>query len=929
MKMISLSRYLATSVLFFALSLQAQQRITLGLLTDCQYCDCEESGPRQYRLSLAKLDSCISYFNTQKLDMVFHLGDLIDHNFSSFDSVLPRFAKSVAPVQFVLGNHDWMVKRAKRAEVPARIGLPAPYYTTTLGDWKFIILNGNDLSYFALQTRKQKDERDSMVVWLGQNFRSNPWPWNGAVGRVQMTWLESELVRAEQSLQKVIILIHFPSLPEAGHNLWNDRQMVSLLSAYPCVKAYFNGHYHPGNYVYKNGIHFVNFDGMVDTKINAYAVVTLTSDSILIDGHGRQPGYRLKIEGGNRGPGSSALLGNRVSVPGNMSPESVAEIAGRVTPSSRQLAWQQMEFTAFIHFGLNTFYNREWGEGTYDPALFNPTELDARQWVRTLHDAGMKMVIITAKHHDGFCLWPSAYTSHTVAASPWKGGHGDLVGEVAAACREQGMKFGVYLSPWDRHEPSYGDSPAYNRFFMNQLTELLTSYGEVSEVWFDGACGEGPNGKRQIYDWEAFYSLIRRLQPGAVISGMGPDVRWVGTESGYGRETEWSVLPANAGLPDSIAAASQQKPEAAGFIPRDLTAVDLGSRERIAQSRELIWYPAETDVSIRPGWFWHAAEDNLVKSPEKLLDIYFNSVGKNSVLLLNVPPDRRGLIHEKDAKSLAGLKDLLDATFRTNLLGGKGCMVSDSGFSYRLGKPVTFNVAMIREDIASGQRVERFRIDCRTESGWKTAARGTTIGSCRIIRFPEVSADGIRLVIEQTRGRPQVASFGIYQTPDAQIRQKRVSLFKVKLETQYQYRYTGGGDDAVADGLRGSADFSDGLWQGYEGDDFIATLDLGQVRPVREISAGFLQDQARWIFMPVQVEFSVSDNGTDFRKAAFAGNTTPEKYEDAIINDFSSGPLEMNARYVRVHAKNRATCPSWHTGAGSKSWIFVDEIVIE
>lgn len=619
----------------------------------------------------------------------------------------------------------------------------------------------------------------------------------------------------------------------------------------------------------------------------------------------------------------------RISIDPTAATEQIMEKAVSVTPSARQLAWQKLEFIAFIHFGLNTFYNREWGEGTYDPQRFDPTALDARQWVRTLRDAGMKMVIITAKHHDGFCLWPSKYTEHSVASSPWRGGKGDVVGEVAAACKEFGLKFGVYLSPWDLHEPTYGDSPRYNRFFLNQLSELLTRYGEISEVWFDGACGEGPNGKKQVYDWDAYYALIRRLQPGAVISGMGPDVRWVGTESGYGRETEWSVLPCNAGLPDSIAAVSQQKQETAGFVPRDLTDEDLGSREKVVRARELIWYPAETDVSIRPGWFWHAAEDNLVKPPEKLLDIYFNSVGKNSLLLLNVPPDQRGLINENDVKSLAGLKNLLDATFRNNLLGGNGCTISDSGFIYQLGKPATFNVAMLCENIAAGQRVERFRIDAWTGNEWTAVARGTTIGSRRIFRFPEVSSARIRLVIEQARREPQIASFGIYQTPDTLVKKKRTSSFTVKLGTQYQLRYTGGGDNAVADGLKGTADFSDEAWQGYEGDDFIAILDLGQERPVMEISAGFLQDQARWIFMPIQVKFSVSSNGNDFRLAATIDNDIPEKFEDAVRRDFLSGPLKLNARYVKIHAKNRGACPSWHPGAGRKSWIFVDEVIIK
>ena len=219
--------------------------------------------------------------------------------------------------------------------------------------------------------------------------------------------------------------------------------------------------------------------------------------------------------------------------------------AARVAPSPAQWAWQEREVIAFAHFGMDTFTDREWGDGKEDPALFNPTAFDARQWARVLKAAGMKMLIVTAKHHDGFCLWPSRYTDHCVRASPWRGGKGDVVAEVAAACAEEGLALGVYLSPWDRNAPSYGDSPRYNEHFRNQLRELLTQYGPIAEVWFDGACGEGPNGKRQEYDWASYYGVIRELQPQAVIAIMGPDVRWVGTESGYGRETEWSVVPAN------------------------------------------------------------------------------------------------------------------------------------------------------------------------------------------------------------------------------------------------------------------------------------------------------------------------------------------------------------------------------------------------
>jgi alpha-L-fucosidase len=314
-----------------------------------------------------------------------------------------------------------------------------------------------------------------------------------------------------------------------------------------------------------------------------------------------------------------------------------------------------MEFIAFAHFGMNTFTDREWGRGTEDLSLFNPTGFSARQWVRAFKAAGMRMVIVTAKHHDGFCLWPSRYTEHSVKSSPWRAGKGDVVREVAEACREAGLKLGIYLSPWDRHEPTYGDSPAYNEHFRSQLRELLTNYGEVGEVWFDGACGEGPNGKRQEYDWPSYYKVVRECQPRAVIFGMGPDLRWVGTETGYGRETEWSVVPVKI-REDSISPPPSLDDL---FIPGDMTAEDLGGREQISGARVLAWYPAETDVSIRPGWFYHAKEDGEVKMPQKLIDIYFSSVGRNGVLLLNVPPDSRGLIHENDIRSLMGMRRIL------------------------------------------------------------------------------------------------------------------------------------------------------------------------------------------------------------------------------------------------------------------------------
>lgn len=334
-----------------------------------------------------------------------------------------------------------------------------------------------------------------------------------------------------------------------------------------------------------------------------------------------------------------------VAFPATATAAEKLDMASRLVPTPQQLEWQQMELTAFLHFGVNTFTGREWGDGTEGPNIFNPTALDCEQWVRTLKDAGFKMALITAKHHDGFCLWPTKTTRHSVASSPWKDGKGDVVRELRDACKKYGIKFGVYLSPWDRNASCYGDSPAYNQFFIEQLTELLTNYGEVHEVWFDGANGEGPNGKKQIYDWDAILRTIRRLQPKAVTAIMGDDVRWVGNEKGIGRETEWSATALTPG----IYPRSGEQNKALGIYGK---AKDLGGRDIVARATELFWYPSEVDVSIRPGWFYHADQDNQVKSLSHLVDIYFKSVGYNSVLLLNIPPDLRGRIHESDVQRL-------------------------------------------------------------------------------------------------------------------------------------------------------------------------------------------------------------------------------------------------------------------------------------
>ncbi len=518
------------------------------------------------------------------------------------------------------------------------------------------------------------------------------------------------------------------------------------------------------------------------------------------------------------------------------SPEEIIKKAAHVVPSERQLAWQDLEYTAFCHFGVNTFTDREWGYGNEDPAVFNPTEFDAKQWVSTFVDAGMRMVIVTAKHHDGFCLWPSSLTDHSVKSSPWQNGQGDVVKDVADACHEAGLKFGVYLSPWDRHEQCYG-TDQYNDYFVNQLTELLSNYGIVDEVWFDGACGEGPNGKKQVYDWLRYFKTIRELQPQAVIAIMGTDVRWVGTESGYGRVMEWSVVPHEFTDTESIADNSQQAETDGVYLPMgDKMASDLGSRSKIFKAQSLVWYPSEVDVSIRPGWFYHAAQDELVKSPEKLLDIWFSSVGRNSLLLLNVPPDTRGLIHENDVKTLMDFKKIRDAIFTNNML--ENASIKSSSFSmghraagllipgrekywqpkngvteadleFDLGAEKTFDCLLIQENIELGQRVEQFSLEIWTGERWKEITRSTTIGNKRMLRFSPQTAQKVRLRLLQARWSPALSFVGLYKrmpqlniSPSGGAFSEEISVELSTAETGNQIYYTLDGSEPTTFSLK-------------------------------------------------------------------------------------------------------------------------------
>lgn len=440
--------------------------------------------------------------------------------------------------------------------------------------------------------------------------------------------------------------------------------------------------------------------------------------------------------------------------------EGKVDMASRLVPTAQQLAWQQLELTAFVHFGINTFTDREWGDGNEDPTLFNPTNLDTDQWVKVLNNAGFKMVILTAKHHDGFCLWPTKTTDYSVKASPWRDGKGDVVADLAKSCKKYGMKLGLYLSPWDRNHPTYGQGEAYNQVYLEQLRELLTNYGKVDEVWFDGANGEGPNGKKQEYNWEAVINLIAELQPDAITAIMGQDVRWVGNERGLGRETEWSatVLP-----PGSYSKAR----EIEDALNISATAQDLGSREVLANAKEVFWYPSEVDVSIRPGWFYHA--DQHAKSLEELAHIYFSSVGMNSSLLLNIPPNREGLFDAGDIARIVEFGAFIEAFNKDDAIKNFKPFTLEAGEYQELYVDVEqlISAIVLQEDITKGQRVESFELEGLVGEEWTKLGSGTTIGYKRIILLEQsVRASKLRVKLLESRGKAYFSNIAARLVPD-------------------------------------------------------------------------------------------------------------------------------------------------------------------
>lgn len=452
-------------------------------------------------------------------------------------------------------------------------------------------------------------------------------------------------------------------------------------------------------------------------------------------------------------------------------------------PTQKQIDWQEMEFYAFVHFSLNTFTNKEWGYGDESPALFNPTNLDVRQWARIVKAAGMKGIILVAKHHDGFCLWPSAYTERSVKNSPWKNGKGDLVKELAEACKEYDLKLGLYLSPWDRNRADYG-KPEYVTYFRNQLKELLTNYGDVFEMWFDGANGGdgyygGANETRKIntleyYNWDETYKLIYKTAPKTLVWGVGPsEARWIGNEEGRAGKTNWSLL--------------RQKDELAGKVHYSEFTSGHEDGEK--------WVPGEADVSIRPGWFYHSVEDDKVRSLDEMVDIYYESIGRNATLLLNLPVDKRGLVHENDEARLKELVSTIKADFKTELLSktkitadnvrgsresfaGKNTVdgnkntywatddnIKTASITFEFDKPTAVNRILLQEYIALGQRVKAFNVEVKVDGNWKTAANETTIGYKRILRIDRVTASALRINITDSKASIVISNIEAYNAP--------------------------------------------------------------------------------------------------------------------------------------------------------------------
>ncbi|MSP07686.1 MAG: glycoside hydrolase family 29 (alpha-L-fucosidase) [Chitinophagaceae bacterium] len=412
-------------------------------------------------------------------------------------------------------------------------------------------------------------------------------------------------------------------------------------------------------------------------------------------------------------------------------------------PTKMQLEWHDKEFYLFIHFGPNTFTDLEWGHGSEDPNVFNPTSLDCNQWARIAKKAGAKGIILTAKHHDGFSLWPSKYSKHTVRESKWLNGKGDVVKMLSEACKKAGIEMGVYISPWDRNHPDYG-TPKYNEVYIQTMKELLTGYGKFFELWWDGANGEGPNGKRQVYDFKRFQDSALAYQPHLMIfSDIGPHIRWIGNEKGIINETNWNLLD-TAGF---------QRGE--GGPPND--SLNRGNYNGKA------WIPGEADVSIRKGWFYHAEEDKTVKSGKQLFQLYLKNVGRGGNFLLNVPPNRQGLFSPADSIALMDFKKIKDAAFKNNLFKNAKIIRTNNSIEIHLKEAVEINALQLMEEISKGQHVVKFEISGGNDvKKFETLAKGTTIGHKRIITFPTQKLKYFRIYISESKATPMISEVSGY-----------------------------------------------------------------------------------------------------------------------------------------------------------------------
>lgn len=564
-------------------------------------------------------------------------------------------------------------------------------------------------------------------------------------------------------------------------------------------------------------------------------------------------------------------------------------------PTKYQIEWQQMETYAFVHFGLNTFADREWGYGDTPASVFNPTELDCEQWVRTFVKAGLKGVILTAKHHDGFCLWPTKLTDYNISNTPYKNGKGDIVMELAQACKKYGLKFAVYLSPWDRHAANYG-TPEYVDYFYAQLEELLTRYGKVFEIWFDGANGGdgwygGANEKRQIdnktyYQWDRAYAMIDKYQPQAIIfSDSGPGCRWVGNEKGFAGETNWAQI---------------RKGE---IFPGESKRHDLMSGHEDGNQ----WTAAECDVSIRRGWFYHPEEDKTVKSPEEILDLYYKSVGRNATLLLNFPVDRRGLIPAIDSQSVVKFHELVMEDFKTNL--AKTAKIMSDNRKIRAKKltdsklhsfftttdktseiilswksSVKFNRVLLQENIARGQNIAKFDLSVFKNGEWKvidTDEETTTVGYKRIIRLPQQESDKLRIRILQSKDKSDISEIGIYNAPD---REYKRNLYTIET---LSYTVQGPNSERICDNDINSI---------FESENDEIVVDLGKEVEISKVY--YVPSETSTVGLVKNYVISIGTNLSDMHKVA-----------EGEFSNIKNNPVVQSvsfdksvARYVRLKA---------------------------